>query len=83
MDLKLLTALAVAITMVSAMTFVGIYSNASKEEEAPVATVQTLNMPSSSSFVQKPSPNTTTGSANISTSVEIGGDDVATSVTIK
>lgn len=82
MHIKLLASLAVVIALISAMTFVGLYGNAQSSSSTEDATT-TLRGPVSSSSVQRPSPDVTEGSSDVTTEVEIGGGEVQTSVVIR
>ena len=80
MNMKLLSGLAVAIALISAMTFVGVYA---ANQDAPEGSTNVETPGTSSTGQQKPSGDTTTGSADVQASVEVGGDDVQASVIVQ
>ena len=81
MNIKLITILSVAIALVSALTFVNVYQKAQQAAGAQVAVARSLvARPTAPTFA---SPDTTTGSADVTASVKIGQpDDVTAQVTI-
>lgn len=81
MNMKLLTALSVAITLVSAMTFVNLYQKSGRASSTEDSVVTTSLQQYSTPFA--PSPDVTEGSADVKASVKIGNPgDVSASVTI-
>ena len=82
MNMKLLTGLAVAITLASAMSFVGLATRHSSTE--PTAEQPThLTERSGSESVELPSPNDSVGPADVKTSVNIIDKNVKTTLDIK
>lgn len=82
MNMKLLAGLAVAITLASAMTFVGLSTKTSRSAAEPV--VPASQAPVSKPPVQQsPNPEASSGTASVTTSVKAGGDQVKASVTVK
>ena len=80
MNMKLLAGLAVAITLASAMAFVGL---STKTSQAPAAATPTLAPVVTEARVQSaPNPSATSGTAQVGVGVKAGGDSVRTSVTI-
>ena len=82
MNMKLLAGLAVAITLASAMAFVGLSTKTSQSSATPVDSTSQVLAPKP--LVQKgPNPEASSGTASVTASVKAGGDQVKTSVTVK
>jgi len=81
MNIKLLTILSVAIALVTGLTFVNLYQKGQRAPSEPVSVAHSRALPTPKSAA--PSPDTTSGDADVKASVKIGEpDDVAAQVMI-
>ncbi len=82
MNMKLLAGLAVAITLASAMTFVGLSSKMGGATAGAGEPTVVPGLPPTT-VDTTPDPSATSGLATMKSQVKVGGDVIKTSVTVK